>query len=176
MEKDSNLYMLGNFHAVCWLFFKINLSKKFFQDHYQCVKQLGSRSGLTFCRSCSGFKLFAKFISRQQQSPLTRKESWSGPKLSMACSNLMSLCLKLNMFYWSCQWSFWRGKTDAHLHIWTLFELMTRIFLAIAWKKLWSNQWGSRGGSRGGSLEPPFETNYSIFMESFQKNQEKIKK
>ena len=40
-------------------------------SHYhQGVKQFGSRSGRTFCRAWSGFKLFAKIISRQQKPPL----------------------------------------------------------------------------------------------------------
>ena len=45
------------------IFFKINFFKKFFQKHYRNVKQFGSRSGLTLCRSWSGSKLFAKVIS-----------------------------------------------------------------------------------------------------------------
>ena len=36
----------------------------FFQKHYQSVKQFGSRSWPTFCRSWSGSKLFAKVISK----------------------------------------------------------------------------------------------------------------
>ena len=47
-------------------FFKINVFQKFFQEHYQSVKQFGSRSGPMFCWSLSGSKLFAKVISRQQ--------------------------------------------------------------------------------------------------------------
>ena len=42
------LCMLGNFSCYCCgllTFFKINVFKKFFQEHYQSVKQLGSRSG-----------------------------------------------------------------------------------------------------------------------------------
>ena len=39
----------------------------------ECFKQFGSRSGPTFCWSWFGSKLFAKFISRQQKSPLWRK-------------------------------------------------------------------------------------------------------
>ena len=57
---------------VCWLltFF----IKKNFKEHYQSVKQFGSRSGPTFCRPWSGSKLFAKVISRWQKSPLARKK------------------------------------------------------------------------------------------------------
>ena len=38
--------MLGNFSCFCCrlpTFFKINLYQKFFQEHYQSVKQVGSR-------------------------------------------------------------------------------------------------------------------------------------
>ena len=55
------------FHAisfVCWPFRKIIFFKNFFQEHYQSVKQFGSRSGLTFCQSWSGSKLFPKVINR----------------------------------------------------------------------------------------------------------------
>ena len=45
------------------IFFKTNFFKKFFQKQYRNVKQFGSRSGLTLCRSWSGSKLFAKVIS-----------------------------------------------------------------------------------------------------------------
>ena len=43
-------------------FFQNHLFKKFFQEHYQSVKQFGSRS------------LFAKVISRLQKSPLAKKD------------------------------------------------------------------------------------------------------
>ena len=50
-------------------FFRIYFfQKKIFQYHYQSVKRFGSRSGLTFCRSA------ADIISRQQKSPLEKKE------------------------------------------------------------------------------------------------------
>ena len=45
----------------------------FFQYH-QGVKQFGSRSGPTFCRTWSWSKLFAKVISRWPKSPRTGKE------------------------------------------------------------------------------------------------------
>ena len=64
----------NTFVVICWLFFKINFFQAFFQEHYQSVKRSISRSGPTFCRYWSGNKLFAKVISRQQKSPLTRKE------------------------------------------------------------------------------------------------------
>ena len=48
-------------------FFQNQLFRKIFQEHYQSVKQFGSRSGLTVCRSLSGSKLFAKAIRRSKQ-------------------------------------------------------------------------------------------------------------
>ena len=41
-----------------------------FKEHHHCVKQFGSRSGLTFL----GSKLIAKVISRWQKSPLAGKK------------------------------------------------------------------------------------------------------
>ena len=67
---------LKAFVVDCWLFFKINFFKKYFQDQYQSVRQLGFRSRPTFCQSWSGSKLFAKVIRSQQKSPLARKELW----------------------------------------------------------------------------------------------------
>ena len=73
----SDLCLLGNFHAfvvVCWLFSKVTFfNKKIFLERYHSVKQFGSRSRRKFCRSWFA-KLFAKVISRQQKSPLARKE------------------------------------------------------------------------------------------------------
>ena len=66
----NSLHFWVIFHAfvvVCWLF------KKFFQEHYQSVKWFESRSGPTFCRSWSGYKLFTKLISRRQKLPLKRR-------------------------------------------------------------------------------------------------------
>ena len=54
-------------------FFIINFSKNIFLEHYQNIKRLKTRSGLAFCRSWFGSKLFAKVISRRQKSPLARK-------------------------------------------------------------------------------------------------------
>ena len=64
-----NLCMLSNFSCLCCRllnFFKINFLKKLFQQYHQGVKQFGSRSGPTGCRSWSGSKLFVKVISRGQ--------------------------------------------------------------------------------------------------------------
>ena len=59
-----HLEMFYAFFGVGWFFFKINFFKKLFQEYHFSVKQIGSRSGLTFCRAWSGSKLFAKVISR----------------------------------------------------------------------------------------------------------------
>ena len=53
-------------------FFKIDLFKKFFQEHFQSVKP--SRSGPTELLSWSGSKLFAKVSSRWPKLMLARKE------------------------------------------------------------------------------------------------------
>ena len=55
------------FHEFCLLliFVQNNFFEKFFQKNHQSVKQFGSRSGQAFCQAWSGFKLFAKFISRR---------------------------------------------------------------------------------------------------------------
>ena len=62
------LSMLGNF---TWIFLlsadSFKFLERFFQKHYQSVKQIVSRSGPTHCRAWSGYKLFAKVISRQQK-------------------------------------------------------------------------------------------------------------
>ena len=53
---------LDNFSCFCCrliIFFKINLFKKFFQEHYQRVRRFGSRSEVTFFWPWSGSKLFA---------------------------------------------------------------------------------------------------------------------
>ena len=68
--------MLGNCSCFCCrllTFFKMNFFKKFFQEHYQSVKQFGSRSGPMFCLSRSGSKLLAKVMTRRQKSALARK-------------------------------------------------------------------------------------------------------
>ena len=68
--------MSGNFacfFVICG-FFLINFLKNIFQEYHQSVKQFGSRSGPTFCQASSGFKWFAKVISRREKSPLAGKE------------------------------------------------------------------------------------------------------
>ena len=52
------------FGVVCWLFSKLAL-KNSLNEHYKSFKRFASRTGPTFCRSWSGFKLFAKVISRR---------------------------------------------------------------------------------------------------------------
>ena len=55
--------------------FSMNFISKFsFRNKIKNVKQVGFRSGPTFCRSWSGSKLFAKVISRRQKSSLAGKE------------------------------------------------------------------------------------------------------
>ena len=71
------LCMQGNFSCFCCrllTFFKnIFFFKKFFQKHYQSIKPFRSRSGLTFCLSWYGSKLFATVINRLLLL-LTRRE------------------------------------------------------------------------------------------------------
>ena len=62
------LLIILKLHWNPLIFFKISFFKKFFQEHWQSVKQLGPRSGRTFCRAWSGSNLFAKIISRQHKS------------------------------------------------------------------------------------------------------------
>ena len=87
-----NCCMLGNFSFFCCRllnFFKINFFKKFFQEHHQSVNQFGSRSGPTFCRSWSGFKLFAKVISRQQ---VAASQERGRLELTLLCLLLCAYC------------------------------------------------------------------------------------
>ena len=51
-------YPLGNVS----FFSKSTFFEKYCQDYHQCVKQIGSRSGPTFCRALSGSKLFAEVV------------------------------------------------------------------------------------------------------------------
>ena len=76
------LEMLYYFFA-CWeilhafllcrllIFFKINVFKKFFQEHDQSVKQFGFKSGPTFCRAWLEFLTGCK---ENQQKTLVGKE------------------------------------------------------------------------------------------------------
>ena len=70
--------MLGNVSCFCRLltyFFKINLFKKLFQEHNECP-MVGPSLGLTLVTlvTLTDQELFAKVISRQQKTPLARKE------------------------------------------------------------------------------------------------------
>ena len=70
--------MLGNcscFYCcqLTWSWCKIKFFKKLFQENYESFKRFGSRSGQAFCWSWSGFRLFAKAISRRQKSLLAKK-------------------------------------------------------------------------------------------------------
>ena len=72
-------------------------------QYHQGVKQCGSRSGLTFCRAWSGFKLFAKVISRWQKLPLAGKELNAEQLLDtyyfLAKPWLMSISFESNFFH-----------------------------------------------------------------------------
>ena len=59
----GKLYML--FCPLLILFCKINFFEKFFQKYHLSVKQIGSRSGPTFCQAWSGSNLFAKAKNRR---------------------------------------------------------------------------------------------------------------
>ena len=48
--KDC-LPLLGHIKCCLLIFFKINFFEKFFQEYHLSVKQIGSRSGPTFCRA-----------------------------------------------------------------------------------------------------------------------------
>ena len=54
--------------------FEDQFSKKKIQEYHQSVEKFESRSGMTQCRACSGSKLIAKVISRQQKLSLAGKE------------------------------------------------------------------------------------------------------
>ena len=58
---------------VYWFFFKISFKKNSFM-YTVSVKQIGSRTSLTFCLAWSGSRLFAKIISRRLKLPLAGKE------------------------------------------------------------------------------------------------------
>ena len=76
-RRHLALCLLGYFSwflSSADFFFKIKFIEKFFQEYQLGVKLLGSRSSLTKCRAWSGSKLFAKVISRWQNSPLAGKE------------------------------------------------------------------------------------------------------
>ena len=64
------LCMLSNVSCFCGSLrfsFKISFFKKLFQEHYQSIKRLGSRTGQTCCLSISGSNLFAKVISKEKK-------------------------------------------------------------------------------------------------------------
>ena len=55
-------------HALCSPLPKSTLSNNSFKNTVKSVKQFGSRSGPTFCRSWLASTLFAKVISRQKNA------------------------------------------------------------------------------------------------------------
>ena len=69
--------MLANFSLFFFLssadFFQNKPFKKFFLEHYQSVKQFGSRSGTTFCRSSSESKLFALGYEQTTKFPASKE-------------------------------------------------------------------------------------------------------
>ena len=97
--------MLGNFSLffnVCWQFSKLTFSKKFFQEHNQSVKQFGSRSEPMLCRSWSGSKLFAKVISRRQNSPGQSEEKHTlSPCMLGNCSLFFDVCWQFSKLTFS---------------------------------------------------------------------------
>ena len=58
--------VLSKVNSACWVIFHafIVVCCLTFQENVQSVKRFGTRSGLTFCRSWFGSKLFAK-VSRK---------------------------------------------------------------------------------------------------------------
>ena len=74
--KDSSLCMLGNLYAfqssIAFYIFCSQLLHfiSFFMMHeyHQSVKQCGPKSGLAFCRACSGVKLLAQISSETTQA------------------------------------------------------------------------------------------------------------
>ena len=71
--------MLGNFSCFsCHLlnFFKINPFKNFFQEHYQSVKRLGSRSKtIWFQTVCIIYKKTTKFVSSMEKGTISPRSS-----------------------------------------------------------------------------------------------------
>ena len=98
-KRDISLCMLGNFLCFCYclliFFFQNLLVRKFFQEHYQCVNQFGSRSGPIFFRPGLGPNCLQRLSSYERlRSTLARKE------LSMVIQFTKS-CLKLLFVkYW----------------------------------------------------------------------------
>ena len=95
-----------------WFFFQNQPFRKiiihFFEWH-QRVKQFGSRSGPTFCRTWSGSKLFAKIISRTQQAHTVETTS-NQYRCDVTTSHrrlsdvVFTLCVHWEDTYWSVEW------------------------------------------------------------------------
>ena len=76
---NQTLCMLGNVSCFCChlpTFFKLTFFKKLFQEHFQGVKQFGSRSGLMEWTDILSvlFQTVSKVISKRQKLPLARNE------------------------------------------------------------------------------------------------------
>ena len=69
LPSASNYNWCFSYFSKLTFFFQ-----KFFQVHYQSVKQFGSRSGSTECWAWSGSKQFSKITSRLQKLPLAGKD------------------------------------------------------------------------------------------------------
>ena len=94
--------MLVNFNDILLSveIFNITSFKIFFQESHLSVNQLGSRLGWTFSHASSGFKLFAKVVSRQQKSPLGGKELNTRDDISSSARGLKSgLSLHLHSYF-----------------------------------------------------------------------------
>ena len=67
-QCEVNSLSPGKFYLLfcrSWFFSKSSFFEKFFQEYHLSVKQIGFRSGPTYCRAWSGSKLFSKVISRR---------------------------------------------------------------------------------------------------------------
>ena len=122
---------------VCWVIFKINYFEKFFQKYHQSIKQFGSRSGSMFHGTWSGSKLFAKVISRGQNSSQTLT-----PTLFSCPENVICFWPLLHIFIQSLQTRIFHELKQT---IWTLQSvwywsilfaiLATLVVFPTAWKK-----------------------------------------
>ena len=136
VERILNSWHAGYFfHAFsCRLltfFSKLTFSKDPFRSrqHYQSVKQFGSRSGPTERRSWSWSKLFAKANSRRQKLPLARKEFivdthfWA----SLTYGSRQNWCPNLNTFL-PFSFNIWFGCSK-EVYLWdSSFEYPLHMF------------------------------------------------
>ena len=115
----STLFMLLLLSADFFFSNKLFAKNSFSNcQHYQSVKQFGSRSGPTFCWAWSGSKLFAKVISRQQKSQLLTRNELS--ELKLPSIKLVPFCNKISFSKRSC--------LDAVLNSFHAFAVVCRLF------------------------------------------------